>query len=271
VTIDLIERSTEQGTPIELYEFTRDSQIWRYTSSDQDVTFQGSVFLAVPIQRPLIEQSQDPGRKPLTLTATRSLSFAAQYVQSPPTDVVSLVIRRYHTEDIDSQTVVVWMGRVINVKFEINEVAIRCEPIFTSLKRPALRRLYQATCPHVLYGPVCRFVRTGLQLDTSVNVTDGTSLTSVDFTGQPAGFYTGGFVEWTNEGATDKRFILSHTGGGIIINIPFTGLEDGASVRVFPGCDHTLNTCVTKFSNEENYGGFPYIPSKNPFSGSPIF
>lgn len=271
MTYDVIETSAYDGAPVELYEFTRGAQIWRYTSADFDVTTGGSVFSAVPISRPDVEQSQDPGKKPMTLKATRSLGFVEQYIAAPPTDVISLVITRFHTTDVADEIVVVWIGRVLNVKFVGNEVEVRCEPIFTSLKRPALRRLYQTTCPHVLYGPQCAFSKATLQLDTTVTITGGTTLTSGDFSSEVDGFYTGGVVEWSNNGATDKRLILTHAGSGVIINIPFEGMEDGASVNVFPGCDHTLDTCVAKFANELNYGGFPYIPDKNPFGGSPVF
>ena len=271
MTYDIIETSDDQGTPVEIYEFTRSAQIWRYTSSDENVTYLGSVFVSAPIERDSVEQSQDPGKKPIAITATRTLPFVEQYIASPPTDVISLVIRRFHTTDVAAQAVVVWMGRVINVKFERNTVSIRGEPIFTSLKRPALRRIYQTTCPHLLYGPICTFPRTTLQLETAVNITGGTTLTSSEFSNQSDGFYTGGFVEWETAGVINRRYILSHSGSGIVVNIPFQDIQNGANVRVFPGCDHTLNTCVNKFNNEENYGGFPYIPTKNPFGGSPIF
>lgn len=271
MTYDLIETSAYEGTPVELYTFTRGSQIWRYTSADHDVTSGGALYTSVTISRPDVEQSQDPGKKPITLRAGNTLGFAQQYIAAPPTDVISLVITRFHSNDVASEVVVVWMGRVLNVKFSGNEVEVRCEPIFTSLRRPALRRLYQTTCPHVLYGDQCTFPKASLQLITTVAITGGTTLTSVDLSNQPDAFYTGGIVEWENNGATDKRLILTHAGSGVIINIPFQGITDGATVRVFPGCDRTLDTCVTKFSNELNYGGFPYIPDKNPFGSNPVF
>ena len=39
----------------------------------------------------------------------------------------------------------------------------------------------------------------------------------------------------------------------------------GQDVDVFAGCDHTVDTCDQKFDNVINYGGWPYVPSKNPF------
>ncbi|PHR58714.1 MAG: hypothetical protein COA47_09925 [Robiginitomaculum sp.] len=271
MSFDIVERSLNDGTPVELYTFTRSAQVFRYTSADEDVLYQGATFTAVPLSRPSFEQSQDPGRKPISLKASSGLGFVQQYIASPPTDSISLIIRRFHTEDNTTEAVISWMGRVTNVKFESNQVEIQCEPIFTSMKRPGLRRLYQTTCPHLLYGPECKFSKPTFQLDAAVNITGGTTLTAASIGGEADGFYTGGMVEWTNAGVIDKRFILTHTGSGITINLPFEGMVNGDSVRIFPGCDHVLSTCVDKFSNEVNYGGFPFIPTKNPFSGTPIF
>ena len=48
------------------------------------------------------------------------------------------------------------------------------------------------------------------------------------------------------------------------------GLKAGDAFEAYPGCDHTLATCAAKFGNQLNYGGFPYIPVKNPFTGDAI-
>jgi hypothetical protein len=39
---------------------------------------------------------------------------------------------------------------------------------------------------------------------------------------------------------------------------------------MYAGCDHLLATCRDRFSNVANFGGFPWIPQKNPFSGDAI-
>lgn len=271
MTYDAIETSAYEAEPQELFTFTRSAQILRYTSGDSDLNVAGNVYSAVTIQRTKVEQNQDPGRSPVTIRAARTLTFVQQYISSPPSGVVSLTIQRFHKTDTDEQVVVIWIGRVVNVKFESDQVTIRCEPILTALKRPALRRVYQTTCPHLLYGPICRATRGDFQLDATLTSASGVTLQSGSFALEADGYYTGGYIEWINEGATNRRFILDHVGITITINLPFSGIPSNADVVVFPGCDHSLSTCVNKFSNEENYGGFPYIPQKNPFNGTSIF
>ena len=49
------------------------------------------------------------------------------------------------------------------------------------------------------------------------------------------------------------------------------GLLTGAAITLYPGCDHTRATCAAKFANLDNFGGFPWIPTRNPFDGGSLF
>jgi hypothetical protein len=51
--------------------------------------------------------------------------------------------------------------------------------------------------------------------------------------------------------------------------LPGTSVGDVISVTVWPGCDRSFDTCVNKFGNAANYGGFPYIPLNNPVTKVP--
>ncbi|MEW6169845.1 MAG: phage BR0599 family protein [Pseudomonadota bacterium] len=65
--------------------------------------------------------------------------------------------------------------------------------------------------------------------------------------------------------------IVAHSADSITLAAVPPGLSVGATVVLYPGCDHTLSTCESKFGNSANFGGFPFIPTKNPFGGSPIY
>jgi hypothetical protein len=54
------------------------------------------------------------------------------------------------------------------------------------------------------------------------------------------------------------------------LQYPAQGLAVGAAVDMYAGCDRTLNTWHNRFSNAANFGGFPWIPQKNPFAGDAI-
>jgi hypothetical protein len=49
------------------------------------------------------------------------------------------------------------------------------------------------------------------------------------------------------------------------LQMPIVGLQIGDSVEVYAGCDWLVQTCNGKFGNKNNFGGFPELPTKNPF------
>jgi hypothetical protein len=50
----------------------------------------------------------------------------------------------------------------------------------------------------------------------------------------------------------------------------YGGYYGGVPLTLYPGCDHLKATCLAKFDNLPNYGGFPYIPARNPLDGRSI-
>jgi len=65
--------------------------------------------------------------------------------------------------------------------------------------------------------------------------------------------------------------ITGHNSDVITLSAVPPGLAVGNAITLYSGCDRTLATCHSKFGNSENFGGFPLIPTKNPFGGSPIY
>jgi len=270
VTIDTIERSEYDGNPVEIYTLVRQTNIWRYTSADADQTVDGFLYESYPISRDKIAQSQEVARGPINLKMSKSLPFLFPYRSSPPSSVTTISIRRFHQGL--AEYVTVWLGRITNVKFGERDAEVRCEPVFTSLKRPALRRRYQTTCPHVLYGAQCSVERAEFAVAATLIGSTGTVLTSPTFALTEDGWFAGGYVDWTtDDGDVERRFIVDHVGEDITINLPFQGLVGTDEVVAYPGCDHLIATCHDKFDNEDNYGGQPFYPDKNPMNGTPIF
>jgi uncharacterized phage protein (TIGR02218 family) len=191
--------------------------------------------------------------------------------------VITLEIIRQHVED--AETVISFKGRVINVKFVEDEVTITCQSNQSSLLRPGLRRLYQTACPHVLYGDQCTVLKVDFKSVIVLDAVNGNVLASTAFTvsidptydGQ---WFVGGVVEFVDgDGLTNQRFITEHNHieGTITLNLPLKDAIATSSVDVYPGCGHNTKTCNEKFTNIESYGGFPFIPLKNPQDGTSVF
>jgi len=208
----------------------------------------------------------------LRLEAFRSFPIADLFRVQPPSGVVSLVIYRRHTEDADAEFALVWSGRVLSAAWNGNMVEVECEPITVSLKRPGLRRHYQKTCPHVLYGPGCRLVASAHAHTATTFGVNGLQLTVADFVGFVDGYFAGGYIEYTStiDGSTEFRSVVSSSTGVLVLTMPPLGLAGAGQVKAYRGCAHTVPACVS-FNNLPNYGGQPYIPTKNPFGGSSIY
>ncbi len=272
------ELSVEAGAPCELYEIRYDAQTWYYTSSDAgyfDVAT-SRTYVPLVVSRSNIIGSSDPSRGTLELDVERNAEFLELFRVAPPSSVVALTIKRFHRTDSALQLVVVWSGRILNVSWSTSAARLNCESIRSSVAQFGLRRQFQLQCPHVLYGPSCRASKALHQVEGTVTAMSSAHMTIPALSGYANNYFAGGYVEWTHGSiaATERRAIRTSqasTGVVEILGVP-TGIDVGDPVRVYPGCDHTLgsNGCL-KFSNTENYGGFPHTPSKNPFGGDPLY
>ncbi|MCZ3100086.1 DUF2163 domain-containing protein, partial [Acinetobacter baumannii] len=77
-------------------------------------------------------------------------------IVTPPDGVLSLTIFRRHLTDPGAEFITWWKGRVVSVVFGGVTVQMRCEPIFTTLKRSGRRANYQINCRHPLYHGGCK-------------------------------------------------------------------------------------------------------------------
>lgn len=270
MSFDDRERSTQDGRPVELYTFARDGSTWRYTSGDRDVVLLGNTYAARALRRSEIEATNEKARLGIRITAPRTLEVVDLFRVAPPTQAVTLVLQQYHAGDGEVATL--WTGRILAVSFQGLQAEIAAEPIYTSIRRIGLRRLYQRQCPHVLYGPACRVARAGFRVEGTVANVTGQVVAVAAALAFADGHFAGGYLEFAAAaGVTERRFILEHTGAALTLSSGASDLAVGAAVALLPGCDHTLATCAAKFGNAANYGGFPYMPTKNPFGGDPIY
>ena len=260
-----IEHSVESAEPIELFRFTYGTTRFLYTSADHDISYLSETYVAVPIKRGNITHTQDLGVAELEVMVSRDNDLASVFIGPPPDAVVNLTIFRSHVDISD--VVVVFKGRVISVAFGKSEAKLTCEPVFTSLSRPGLRAIYQMTCRHLVYGFRCGANSSAFRVSGTVNTINGIAITSPIFATKADGWFTGGWIEFTNG---VKRMIISHVGNTIKMATFGHGIGAGASFYAYAGCDKAMNTCINKFGNFARYGGFPYMPKKNPFEGDAI-
>jgi uncharacterized phage protein (TIGR02218 family) len=260
------EASQSSGQPVELYRFALGANKWLFTSGQTEAVYQSETYEPTAIRRSGIEQGNEINRAGLEITLPRDNLLANQFIAAPPDGVMSVTLYRYHVTDTANEVIVLWKGRVGGARLSGSELVLKCEPIATSLKRPGLRARYQLLCRHPLYSAGCGVAKESFMTSGTVVSISGATVQVAAAAGKPDGYFVAGMLA-TNEG---QRMIIGHSGANLTLVAPMPSLEVGDSVRLYAGCDHSTATCLNRFNNLANFGGFPYIPQKNPFSGDAI-
>lgn len=269
MTYSASEQGAASARPVEAYKFIGTFSTYRYTSTSIDVTVAGETYLAVPMKREALRvATQDDEQIALDI----ELPFDAQLVQdyaftsSPPS--LTLEIRRVHWGlNFASDSVLIWTGPVNSISVVDRRAKLRSSSMFSSaLAGPIPPRFYQKVCNHVLYDARCSVNPAGFTKSDSgvLSITGGTTIVVND-----DGFADGVLIagEMINNRNGERRLITAQAADVITVNFPFADLIVGDTVTVRAGCDHSFATCGSKFSNQVNFGGHPFIPDDNPFEG----
>lgn len=275
------EISVQQGTPFFLYEFNTSATTYRFTDHPVAINANSETWEPFPIKHTEIKQSNEISKNGITVTIPLSGTFADLFLGWSPDEVITLTLRRGHFGSVD--TLVYWKGRLVSHNLKKQTIELKCESIFTSLRRAGIRARYQRNCRHVLYGPGCNLDKADFANPGFVTSFSGSTYTVDIASSQTDGWFNGGIMEF-HDGSF--RMIKSHIGNTIIVTRPsrdpldnFTntgyGINYGSyyggyNVILYPGCDRTVATCKSKFDNLLNQGGFKWIPFKNPMGGSSI-
>lgn len=257
------EESVEGGQPFELYHFSVGLEDFYYTSAEDSIVYGGNTYVSRPLKRNATDQSTEEGRGKLEITMLSDDPVCSRYIGVVPPSPMYVTVTKFHRGDLlDGR--VLWTGRIVMATFIENAAlckitAIASESVF-SRQIPPYK--YQGLCNHFLYDDNCAVTAAAfLYVGTATAVT-GVQLTVAGLTAaKGAGWAVGGKVVI----GADIRLIMAQTGDVLTLSMPFMSDPTSQSVDVYAGCDHTVATCSSKFSNNENYGGFPFVPTKNPF------
>lgn len=238
----------------ELYEFSIGSEIFRYTSGRDDFTFNGNIYTAQAITRNEISKSFE--NESASIVIPQFLAPAPLFRAVNPITTVKAVILR-------SNGVKLFVGSIASCSFNIDkgEANIKLVSLQGMMKSTIPNRTYGTGCSFDLFDDGCSKNRENYKLTLTNAVLNNinTTITSTALSSAANGYYTGGYVELGNE----RDYIISHAAGVLTLLYPLQ-TYNGQNINVYPGCDKILETCKNKFNNEKNYGGFPFVPSKNP-------
>jgi uncharacterized phage protein (TIGR02218 family) len=129
-------------------------------------------------------------------------------------------------------------------------------------------RVFQAACDADLGDARCRADVGGGAFRATATVgavENGTALTVAGLAGFAANWFTHGRIAVTSGAAAGfVSEIKRHaTGEGVVVELwrpPPQAIAPGDTVEVTAGCDKSFRTCRQKFSNADNFQGFPHMP-----------
>ena len=266
-TFAALETSLEASRPAELFTFAIGSVQYNYTSSPAALTVGATTYDPAAITRSAIGQGAEDRKRTVTFTVPASNPFAARFIGAPPGDPSSVSVFRLQRDELPTP------NRVLQYKGTLNDVRftqdgqwaeIVTRTIEALAARTVPRYTFAGQCQHVLYGPGCDVNPTPFQLFGFVTGLAGNVLTVSGANSKPNGYFRGGVCRVSTGG--DFRLIIAHTGNSITLQQPFVQDVSGAELQLFAGCDHLFEgDCKSRFANQGKHGGWPWVPTKNPF------
>lgn len=275
MTYDALASSVEDSRPVDIYRFVQGGSTWEYTSWEEPVTIASLTYDDEAISRGRVGQSAEDKSTQVEITVPAVNAFAARYAPSTPADRASITIQSYQLDDGGTpQVITIFEGKVASVSFSNNETiaTIFCDPETAAQSRTIPRFTYQFLCEHVLFDGGCKVDETDARwrLTAVVTAVVGNVITVTGAGAFGADWWVGGLVEIG--GGDDTRLVLSQSGDDLQLLFAFPASIVGQSVLVLAGCDHSPTPCDTKFNTPEdpisnliNYGGSPFVPTKNPY------
>ncbi len=266
------EISVEGNRPIELYEWTAGLVSTRYNSSEGDFVFGGFTWLARTLIRNSFGKMVETEQSMLEVKMPVTDAIASQYVGIQPADRVDLVLSRVHEGASPQTALVIFRGFVTSFAAKDELATLSLKPFNELFQREMPRQTYQGLCNHVHYDSRCGVIEStspNQLIGTVISQQNNGEIINVPGAGavadnkSPAQAFKGGFVR--NQSATDFRLVLDQDGDDLTLLLPFSSSVLGSEVVLQRGCDRSVVTCVSKYNNMINYGGFPHVPTTNPF------
>lgn len=260
-TYDVYEESSAQGSVVELYTLAMGSTIYRmHTSIEPVINSAGDDFFLVSVSRGNISTGQEY----LEIALPGDHLFSLQFTTIAPGQTATLTIQSYH-RGAPADVRVIYKGVVRSVAFTENAAnsALSVVPLTAAFKKDIPERTFQASCNNVLFDPDCKVSAGSFSFTDDVTaIVDNVVTVAGLETAKGDGWSTSGYVAY---GVLDYRLILEQDGDDLVLVLPFHEAVLGNNVTVYAGCDHTIATCDSKFSAADDFGGCPYVPTKNIF------
>ena len=261
MTFDAHEESKEGGSRVELYSLAIGSGIHRmHDSIEAEIDYLGDTYYRTFVSRGQIVTGQEH----LTVHLPGDHSFSAQFTTIAPGQLGTLTVYSYHRGDT-ADVRVIYKGVVRSVAFtsDMAKSVLSVVPVSEAFDKEIPQRTFQASCNNVLFDADCKVVAGSYKHNGMITDVTGDTITVGGLLAAKGdGWSTGGYVA---NGSLDYRLILEQSNDICTLALPFYANVLGLTLDVYAGCARNIGICNSKFSNAINFGGCPYVPTKNIF------
>lgn len=257
----------------ELYKWTVGSDVITETNAMFAKSFAGLTYTPASLERTAIEHSDSMDKGGLSVTVVRDHEVATRFRAQPP-DTATLEIFQAK----DGSYVRIWSGRLISVTWQGSKATVAVEAPTTAARLRGLRGMFQVTCRHRLFDGRCLaqaavgaalsdyFQTVTIEEITGSRVlVTGLTTAATSDAGGSTYFLSGELVFGSSRRMIVGYEVVNLSDAWVTLHTPIVDLTVGESVELRTGCDHTIETCESKFKNDARFGGFPYAPPANPF------
>ncbi len=258
--------------------------ILTYTNSDLPVAWNGYIFLANSIlidglsYKSSVDLSVDKQQIVIAARSTDTLNgtpVLQTFVQEILDGAFIQRERAFFTNWTTNSagnlvpigTVVMFHGRVAQIDSVGRtraKITVAADTCLLDISMP--RRVWSPQCTHVLYDSGCTLAKGSYS--TTGAAASGSTQAVIQWASATSAYQQGTiiFTSGANEGA--QRTIKSATTGSLSLAYPlFNAPAVGDTFSVAQGCDHTMATCSSKFSNLANFRGYPFVPPPQIMTG----
>lgn len=243
----------------ELYKFTDGAQTLGFTPHFYQETLDGIVYLPTAVTRSALSLAGNLVKSQVTFTFPSDNEFARRRVFDLPGV-------GWFVEIIEDETVA-WKGRIIGATLSGSKISILADSTERADMRNPTGARFGLNCWKTLYSTTCGANKA--LSGTAVAITAISGLEVTLSTSLLVNLYTGGILEKVKLNTlgqpekTESRRIVGNINNTLTLVSPFESSAPG-SAMLYLGCDLTSRDCLYKFNNIWNFGGFEFIPTKNP-------
>lgn len=255
---------------------------WRFTDFETPVTFGTLEYQPAQIEHGEIKQVLGLDPDTVELRADAGIqSPLRDFIPKAPPFPLSIEISEVQLNDVTPTKYTLFTGQVRSVEMDLPKLVATCSALGGLGDRQFPRRVTGIRCNWRLFGPGCKLDQNAWKwtgLVTGWNAATGTlSIGTLKKNGVTVAasslaehLFAAGYIEIGTGDAVAPRWITDSaipTAGAITVILDegfIAAPAVGTVVSLWAGCDLRYDTCINRFGNGVNFGGYPNTVIGNP-------